>query len=52
MLGIKPDDRLVKIKNEKRLYKDVLAERSGKTKTQGSRPAGQDKFNNELGGRE
>ena len=52
VLGIKPDDRLVKIKNEKRLYKDVLAERSGKTKTQGSRPADQNKFNNELGGRE
>lgn len=52
MLGIKPDDRLVKIKNEKRLYKDVLAERSGKTKTQGSRLADQNKFNNELGGRE
>ena len=52
VLGVKPDDRLVKIKNEKRLYKDVLAERSGKTKTQGSRPADQNKFNNELGGRE
>jgi len=52
VLGVKPDDRLVKIKNEKRFYKDVLAERSGKTKTQGSRSAEQNKFNNELGGRE
>ncbi|WP_298021268.1 relaxase/mobilization nuclease domain-containing protein [uncultured Campylobacter sp.] len=52
VLGVKADDRLVKIKNEPRLYKDALSERSGKTKTQGSRPADQNKFKNELGGRE
>lgn len=54
VLGIKPDDRLVKIKNEKRLYKDVLAEKGVKISKSytPSRLADKDKFKNERGGRE
>jgi relaxase/mobilization nuclease domain protein len=54
VLGIKPDDRLVKIKNEKGLYKDVLAKNGveiSKSYTP-SRLADKDKFKNERGGRE